>query len=373
MLESIFVGTRKGLFILERGGDGGGYRVARSSFIGDPVTMVLPDGRDGAIYAAVGHGHFGAKLHRSRDGGATWEPCESPAYPKKPDDFDDRDPMRGTPIPWSVEQIWSLEAGGAGEPGTLWCGTIPGGLFRSRDGGGSWELIEPLWMHPKRKEWFGGGYDYPGIHSICVDPRDPKRVLVGVSCGGAWLTEDGGATWDLRAAGMFAAYMPPERRDDPSIQDPHRIAFCRDNPDALWCQHHNGVFRSVDGAASWTELPNVPPSTFGFAVAAHPKDPNTAWFAPALADEKRVPVDAKVTVARTRDGGASFESLGRGLPQIDAYDLIYRHGFDVDASGDRLAMGSTTGGLWTSDDQGDSWTLLAARLPPVYCVRFGSR
>ncbi|HLM72014.1 MAG TPA: hypothetical protein VK459_04975 [Polyangiaceae bacterium] len=368
MLQSIYVATRKGLFNLERGGDGG-YRVGRASFVGDPVTMILPDGRDGSIYAAVGHGHFGAKLHRSRDGGATWEPCTNPTYPKKPDDMDDRDPMRGTPIPWNVELIWALEAGGASEPGVLWCGTIPGGLFRSRDGGASWELMESLWLHPKRKEWFGGGYDYPGIHSICVDQRNPGKVLAGVSCGGVWATEDAGATWNLRANGMFAAYMPPERRDDPSIQDPHRIVQCKGNPDGLWAQHHNGVFRSVDGAASWKEVPNVPPSTFGFAVAVHPTSPDTAWFAPAMSDEKRVPVGAKLTVARTRDGGATFESLGRGLPE-DAYDIIYRHGLDVDPSGDRLAMGSTTGGLWTSDDQGDTWTALPARLPPVYSVRF---
>jgi len=370
MLQSIHVATRKGLFNLERGGDGG-YRVGRASFVGDPVTMILPDGRDGSIYAAVGHGHFGAKLHRSRDGGATWEPCATPTYPKKPDDIDDRDPMRGTPIPWNVEQIWSLEAGGAGEPGVLWCGTIPGGLFRSRDGGASWELMESLWLHPKRKEWFGGGYDYAGIHSICVDPRSSSRVLAGVSCGGVWVSEDAGATWNLRASGMFAAYMPPERRDDPSIQDPHRVTQCKGNPDALWAQHHNGVFRSVDGAASWTEVANVPPSTFGFAVAVHPTRGDTAWFAPLMSDEKRVPVGGKLTIARTRDGGATFESLGRGLPETDTYDVIYRHGLDVDESGDRLAMGSTTGGLWVSDDQGDSWTAISARLPPVYCVRFG--
>jgi len=370
MLQSIYVATRKGLFNLERGGDGS-YRVGRASFVGDPVTMILPDGRDGTLYAAVGHGHFGAKLHKSRDGGATWEPCAAPAYPKKPDDFIDNDPMRGTPIPWNVEQIWSLEAGGA--PGELWCGTIPGGLFKSRDGGASWELMESLWLHPKRKEWFGGGYDYPGIHSICVDPRSPSRVYIGVSCGGVWLTEDGGATWDLRGKGMFATFMPPERRDDPAIQDPHRLALCKGNPEALWAQHHNGVFRSVDGAASWTDVPNVPPSTFGFTVAVHPTRGDTAWFVPEKSDEKRVPVDAKLTVARTRDGGASFESLGRGLPDSNAYDIIYRHGLDVDGSGDRLAMGSTTGGVWTSDDQGDSWTALAARLPPVYCVRFAQQ
>lgn len=373
MTDRIFVATRKGLFTIERGergADGGGYAITHASFVGDPVTMVLPDGRDGTVYAAVGHGHFGAKLHRSFDGGATFEPCAAPTYPKKPEGIDDRDPNRGTPIPWNLEQIWALEAGGASEPGVLWCGTIPGGLFRSGDRGASWELIESLWMHPKRKEWFGGGYDYPGIHSICVDPRDPRRITIGVSCGGVWVTEDAGAMWSCQTNGMYALYMPPERKEDPYIQDPHRLVQCKAKPDSLWVQHHNGVFRTTDGAASWKDVQAVKPTTFGFVVAVHPSEPDTAWFAPAKSDEQRVPVDAKLVVSRTRDGGKTFEALGRGLPQDHAYDLIYRHALDVDATGDRLALGSTTGGLWLSEDQGDSWSAMPARLPPIYAVRF---
>jgi hypothetical protein len=373
MTETIFVATRKGLFTLERAAGGGGFAIKQTSFLGDPVTMMLPDGRDGSLYASIGHGHFGVKLQRSRDGGATWEQCAAPAYPKKPDDVDDRDPVRNVPIPWNVEQIWSLEAGGAGEPGVLWCGTIPGGLFRSRDGGDSWELIESLWMEPKRKEWFGGGYDFPGIHSICVDPRDSRRVIVGVSCGGVWVTEDAGATWTCRADGMYAAYMPPDRRNDPYTQDPHRVVQCKESPDCLWAQHHNAVFRTTNLAALWTDVDTVKPSVFGFTVAVHPKNPEIAWLVPAIKDEQRVPVDAKLVVARTRDGGKTFDALRGGLPQEHAYDLIYRHALDVSATGDCLAMGSTTGGLWISEDQGDSWTALPARLPPVYAVRFMKR
>ena len=145
---------------------------------------------------------------------------------------------------------------------------------------------------------------------------------------------------------------------------------CRESPDHLWAQHHNGVFRSSDGGRKWEFVPNVAPSVFGFGVAVHPRDPRTAWFAPAVKDERRVPVDAKVVVARTRDGGATFEVLRNGLPQEHAYDLVYRHGLTVDETGDRLAMGSTTGGLWVSEDQGDSWSAVPARLPPVYAVTF---
>jgi hypothetical protein len=141
-------------------------------------------------------------------------------------------------------------------------------------------------------------------------------------------------------------------------------------PEVFYAQHHNGVFRSADGCASWQEITAIAPSKFGFAVAVHPRDPDTAWFVPADKDERRVPIDGKLVVARTRDGGKSFEQLSAGLPPEHAYDLIYRHGLAVDASGERLAIGSTTGGLWVSGDGGDRWQCLSAHLPPIYAVRF---
>jgi hypothetical protein len=168
---------------------------------------------------------------------------------------------------------------------------------------------------------------------------------------------------------MWAAYMPPEMRDYPNIQDPHRVVRCRAEPDCLWAQHHNGIFRSTDGAASWHEIPGVQPSTFGFGVAVHPDDPDVAWFVPGTSDEKRIPPDGRVVVTRTRDGGRTFDILRSGLPQEHAYDLVYRHALDVDDRGETLAFGWTTGSLWISDDQGDSWQAVSEHLPPVYCVR----
>lgn len=365
--DRCFVGTRKGLFVLARKGDG--LEVASAHFLGAPVTMVLPDERDGAVYAAVKHGHFGAKVHRSTDGGATFEELASPAYPPKPEGLSDVDPMRGTERKWSLEMIWSLEAGAS--PGELWCGTLPGGLFRSRDAGASWEIVRSLWDHPSRSKWFGGGYDDPGIHSILVDPRDRRRVYAGISCGGVWLSEDGGDTWSLRTKGMAADYMPPDKKDEPDIQDPHRLAMCAAQPDVLWCQHHCSAYRSEDGGATWTELTAMRPSRFGFAVAACPRDPKTAWFVPARKDEERIPVDGKVVVARTTDGGRSFDVLSKGLPDRHAYDLVYRHGLDVDDAGGALAMGSTTGTLWLSRDGGESWNTVSHHFPPINVVRFG--
>ena len=366
MADRLHVATRKGLFTVDR--SPAGWRVTRSAFLGDPVSIVM-DAGGGRLYAALGLGHFGVKLHRSADGGETWEECAAPAYPPKPEGLDDRD-GNGKPVEWRVEMIWALATAGADQPDALWCGTLPGGLFRSEDGGSSWELNRPLWDNPDRKKWFGGGADIPGLHSVCVDPRDSQRVLVGVSCGGAWLTEDGGASWTCRAQGMRAEYMPPERQFDPVIQDPHIVVQCREEPEKLWAQHHNGIFRTTDGAGSWQEITDVPPSVFGFAVAVHPRDGDTAWFVPAIKDERRIPVDGKVVVTRTRDGGRSFDVLRDGLPQEHAYDLTFRHALDIDGSGDRLAFGSTTGSLWVTEDQGDHWQTVSAHLPPVYCVRF---
>ena len=362
--DRIHVATRKGLFSLKRAGKGD-WIIEHVSFVGDPVSVVLDDPRDKTLYAALNLGHFGIKLQRSEDGGKSWKQVEHPAFPQQPSDG--LDATKAAP---SVNQIWALEAGGEDQPGKLWAGTIPAALFVSDDRGDSWTLVQSLWDRPERSNWFGGGYDQPGIHSVCVDPRDSNNLVVAVSCGGVWVSENGGTSWEVRSRGMFAAYMPPERREDPDIQDPHRVAQCAAHPDALWAQHHNGVFRSTDRAQQWHEVKEVRPSTFGFAVAVHPADPETAWFVPAVKDECRVPADGKVVVARTRDGGKSFEVLRKGLPQEHAYDLVYRHAFDVDASGERLAMGSTTGGLWVSENAGDSWAAISTHLPPVYQVRF---
>jgi hypothetical protein len=359
MDDRILVGTRKGLFALRRGA--ARWAIERTAFLGSPVTMTLADPRDGAVYAALAHGHFGVKLHRSDDALASWKELPAPAFPKAADEAD---------AP-ALELIWALEGAGADRPGGLWAGTIPGGLFRSTDRGESWALVDALWNRPERREWMGGGYDHPGIHSILVDPRDSRRLILGVSTGGVWHSDDAGASWRVGSRGLFNVYLPPDRRGDPVLQDVHRLARSPADPDALWCQHHNGVFRSGDCGANWEEATTIAPSNFGFAVAAHPRRAGVAWFVPAVKDEVRVPVDGALVVARTRDGGRSFEILREGLPQRDCFDLVYRHGLDVDATGERLAIGSTTGNLWVSEDGGARWALAFPHLPPIACVRFG--
>jgi len=354
MSERMLLATRKGLIQLGR--KNGGWSIARTSFPGVAVTAALHDARDGTLYAMLKHGHFGAKLHRSDDDGASWSELTAPAFAAD---------AAGAP---TLFQVWTLEPGGAGEDGTLWAGALPAGLFRSADRGEHWQQVSALWNVPEREKWFGGGYDDAGIHTISPDPRNAARIFVAISCGGVWESLDAGASWKLHGQGMVATYLPPEQAGTLESQDPHRVARCAAAPDTLWMQHHCGIFRSTDAGRTWTQL-KLPVDDFGFAVAAHPTDPLTAWFVSAIKDELRVPRDGALAVTRTRDGGATFESLRAGLPQRDAYDLIYRHGLDVDASGRQLAMGSTTGSLWVSADAGEGWSLVNAHLPPIYAVR----
>lgn len=366
MSERAWVATRKGLFELRRSRPG--WRVAGVSFLGEPVSAVLPPDPAAParpMIAALNLGHFGVKCHASHDEGKTWQEVATPCFPPQP-------PEAAGDVAWTLAQIWTLAARGD----DIWAGTLPGGLFRSHDGARSWQLNEPLWNDPRRREWMGGGYDFPGIHSIVLDPRDDdpqrRRVRIGVSTGGVWSSADGGASWALSARGMHATYMPPERAHDELVQDVHRIVACAAQPDHLWCQHHNGIWRSVDGARSWQQVTAVPVSDFGFTVAVDPAEPARAWFVPAAADQRRVPLDGALCVLRTDDGGRSYTQLREGLPQAACYDLVYRHGLDVGADGRTLMMGSTTGGLWASDDGGDHWGAVAIRLPPVHAVVLGA-
>lgn len=358
-MPTLWVGSRKGLFRFEEGKTGWSM-AGPPAFLAAPVTAILDDPRDGTLYVGLAHGHFGCKFHRSLDRGQSWTELAAPAFP----------PADATDAP-AVEMIWCFAAGGHDQPGVIWAGTLPGGLFHSADRGESWQLCESLWNRPERPRWFGAGYDHPGIHSILVDPRDSAHLVVGVSVGGVWISHDGGESWGLGGKGFEAAYMPPDQQGDLVMQDPHLIAASPADPDRIWCQHHCGIYVSDDGGYTFRESLGVHPSSFGFAVAPHPSNRDRAWFAPAQKDEARVPVNGKFVVTETRDGGQTFVSHRRGLPVGPSYDLVYRHALVVDPSGDRLAMGSTTGNLWTSGNGGVDWHLLSAHLPPIAALTFG--
>jgi hypothetical protein len=324
---------------------------------------VLHDPRHDVIWASLDHGHWGVKLARSRDHGATWEDVEAPKYPD--------DAVLKDDVPATNKLIWAIAGGGHDHPDRLWFGTEPGGLFVSEDYGDSFELVRSLWDHPSRlTSWFGGGRDEPAIHSILVDPRDSRRILVAISCAGVFESVDTGKTWAPRNTGLNADFLP-----DPSAevgQDPHIVVWNGTNPDVLWQQNHCGVFRSTNGAASWVEVSSDDHKLayFGFAAAVDPVHADHAWIVPAVSDECRIAIDGALHVARTNDGGTTWTALRNGLPQEDAWDITYRHALDIDR--DTLAFGTTTGNAFYSDDRGDTWLTLSHHLPPVYALRLAS-
>jgi photosystem II stability/assembly factor-like uncharacterized protein len=363
-MHTLLVGSRKGLFTVQQTAPGR-WEIARHQFAGEPVTQMLTT--NGTWYAALRLGHFGVKLHKSTDAGGNWQETGCPKFPDKPSQgtwADDK-------TPWNLDMIWSLAAGGKDHPQRMWAGGNPAGMFRSDDGGASWSLCEGFWLDERRKGWFGGGYDHAGIHSIMVDPRDNDHVTIGISCGGVWSTTNAGKDWALIGEGMVNTYMPPAQQGDPNTQDPHCVVACAAQPDAMWMQHHCGIFASDNAGKLWRQIKTpAGVSDFGFAVAVHPTNPQRAWFAPAQADSHRYPPDASMFVSRTDDGGKTFHTYRAGLPQTHAYDLVYRHGFCVAPDGQTLAMASTTGTLWVSEDAGESWQTISSTLPPVAAVHF---
>jgi photosystem II stability/assembly factor-like uncharacterized protein len=356
-MDELILGTRKGLLITDLNGD-----VCREFHLGVPVSYAAVDPRNGTWWAAVDHGHWGQKLHRSKDGGHTWEEVPAPKYPEG------EEIAPGKPAVLSY--IWIITPGGADEPNRIYIGTEPGGLFISDDDGDSFQLCESLWNHPSRKEhWFGGGRDHPGLCSILVDPRNSQHIQVGISVGGVFETFDGGETWEPRNKGLIACYLPNPHAE--VGHDPHFVVSSPANPDVLWQQNHCGVFRSVDGGYNWTDVSQPDgPVRFGFAIAADEKNPDVAWVVPAISDEIRLAVDKALCVSRTDNGGKTWTAFRTGLPQQNCYDVTFRHALDL--RGDRLAFGTTTGSVYLSNDRGESWRCLGHDFPPVYSVRFAS-
>ena len=391
MSDRILVGTRKGTFIVEKANGRWTPRLAAHG--GGGVNFVARDPNTGTLWAALGFGHWGAKLSRSTDGGKTWADAAQIKYPEgarylappMPEENEDPNapPKKATLKDATLLKLWVI---GFGKPGQIYVGTIPGGLFASKDGGESFELNMPLWNHESRggdvskgggsgqTHWFGtpasaeGGEFAPGIHSIVVDPRNADRILVAVSTAGVLETTDGGKTWRGRNKGMLMDYLPNPEAD--WGHDPHAIEICPGQPDHVWQQNHCGIFYSADGTATWKKVSNPDRGVhFGFPVAVDPERGGTAWVVPGKSDMQRMAIDGGLFVGRTQDGGQSWEQLREGLPQENAYDVIYRHALANQR--DLLAFGTTTGNLYVSENRGDSWRTVANNLPPIYSVRFG--
>lgn len=358
----IILGTRKGLIVLDR--NGRGWKTTYSQFHGVPFSHAMVDRRSGTLWACADHGHWGQKLYRSDDGGATLVEVEVPKYPEG---TTFNDPWNeGSEKPAAVTYIWTIVPGGDDQPGTLYLGTEPGGIFRSDDDGKSWGFMEGFWEHESRpKNWFGGGRDQAGSCSIVIDPRNSNHLFVGVSVGGVYESVDGGETWHGRNKGLHADFLP-----DPYAEyghDPHCLVAAPANPDVLWQQNHCGVFRSIDAGQSWSDVSDGP-VYFGFPIVVDAKDPDTAWVVPGISDEKRMAVEGALFVGRTEDGGKTWQHLRQGLPQDNCYDIVFRHALDLD--GDQLIFGSTSGNLFYSANRGDDWHCLGNYFPPIYSARF---
>jgi len=392
MSDMLLLATKKGTLIFDRAA--GRWKPRALAHPGMAVSYAACDPRDGTLWAAMDNAHWGPALMRSRDGGATWQDASRIAYPKgaryieqlipDPQAMDEA----GKPITYkeaALMKVWVLGFAGQDQPGVIHAGTLPGGLFTSRDGGESWELNRPLWNHESRggdlfagdatskNEWGGTpaamayGEFVPGIHSIVVDPRDSNHVYVAVSCAGVAETLDGGKTWSGCNAGMLNDYLP--NPEVPWGHDPHFVTLCPGQPDRLWQQNHSGVFTSEDGARRWKRVSQPEVAVhFGFPIAADDIDGRTAWVVPLRSDQERMSLDGGLFVARTTDGGATWQTFREGLPQEHAYDVIYRHA--LDARGDRVCFGTTTGNLYISENRGESWSCLGSNLPPIHSVRF---
>lgn len=392
MSNLILLATKKGTLLIDR--KKGGWKPRPIAQPGQAVSYVDCDPRDGTLWACMDNAHWGPALMRSRDGGESWEDASRVVYPEGARYIEQIIPSpeamekagkKITYKPAALMKIWALGFAGADQPGVIHAGTLPGGLFTTRDGGGSWELNRPLWNHESRggdlfkgdatsrNQWGGTpaamayGEFVPGIHSVVVDPRDSNHIYVAVSCAGVIETRDGGKTWVPCNKGMLNDYLPnPEAEWG---HDPHIVVLCPAQPDRLWQQNHTGVFTSKDGAKSWKRVSKKKAGVhFGFPIAADDEDPKTAWVVPLHSDQQRMTLNGGLFVARTEDGGASWQEFRKGLPQENCYDVIYRHA--LDASGDKVCFGTTTGNLYVSEDRGESWKCLGHNLPPIHSVRF---
>jgi len=354
-MKCLLISTRKGLITYTQ--KSGHWTQSALSFRGIPVCLTRYDPATSILWAFLDHGHWGVKIQKSIDFGATWREMPAMTYPEGSEVSDG--------VAASLKYIWSAEIDAHGR---LWIGTVPGGLFMSEDGGETFQINQTLWNVPERKkQWFGGGMDYAGIHSIVFDPNDDNHFFIGISVAGVYETSDGGTTWTGRNKGLRADFLP-----DPHSEfghDPHLRMACKSAPDNLWQQNHCGIFRSTDGAATWQDVSEKSgPANFGFAIAVDDDDPNSAWVVPGVGDEMRVAVDQALCVCRTVDGGKTWDALRKGLPQENCFDIVYRHA--LAKQGDELFFGTTTGNFFRSGDGGDSWETMSNFLPLINAVTF---
>jgi hypothetical protein len=358
------IGTRKGLFVAEAKKSRGRFSLRGPFGMGVPVYSALVDTRGSTrLYASSCSPFFGMKLLRSSDLGKSFKETKAaPAFPKD----DGR----------ALANIWSLEAGQDGKD--LWCGVEPAALFRSPDGGDSWEMVDGISNHAHARKW------HPGAGGLCLHTirLDGERVHLGISTGGHYLSDDGGRTFAARNKGVGAGFQP-----DPYPefgQCVHKIVGHKDAPGRLYMQNHGGwaswsgpggprpdigVLRSDDYGHSWRSIAKGLPSDFGFPIVVHPHDADTVYVLPLVPETRTCP-DGAPAVWRSEDGGASWKRLARGLPKKETFFTVQRDAMDVDdLRSPALYFGTTTGQLWIGRDAGEEWSCLFDSLPPIHCVK----
>ena len=344
----LLVGTKKGAFILEGDAERRGWQL-RGPFCETWPIHHLSRGADGTLYAGGGSAWYGPAVWRSHDDGATWAPSSEGLS------YGDDGPK--------IETVWNVTP----VNGTVYAGVEPAGLFRSDDGGTSWHHVQGLREHPSRPEWQPGNGGLC-LHSIVAHPTDEQRIWVGISAVGTFETRDGGATWETRNNGVRADFVPgppPEFG-----QCVHKLGLHAARPETLYQQNHCGVYRSDDGGRTWTEITPGLPSQFGFPLVVHPHDPATVYVIPLNGDDKgRHMIDGSAAVWRSRDRGQSWQRLSSGLPQQGAYLGVLREAMAMDSLAPAgVYFGTSTGQIFASADEGESWTLAADYLPPIWSL-----
>jgi len=346
----LLVGTAKGLFRVSRDVADAPWQIDGPHLAGYSVlhTLVTPGGR---LLAATAHKVWGAHIYSSDDGGANWVSLEGvPQHPAASG--------RG-----ATRAIWYLALSGD----TLFAGIDPAGLFRSDDRGASWQPVAGLNEHPTRGTWEPSKGCF-AVHSVYVDPQAPGNIVAAVSAGGVYRSEDGGETWQPANAGVRAENLP--ERYPESGHNVHRVIMHPKVPSRLYRQCYNGTYRSDDGGRSWTEITAGLPSDFGYGIVVDPNDPDTVFQIPESSSHLRAPVDGKLRVYRSRDAGATWASVSKGLPAEHVYVTVLREAMDIDARTPCGVYFGTSGGqLFASADAGERWQAIAGYLPRVLSVK----
>jgi len=360
----VLVGTRKGAFILTSDGERGKWDVSGPHFAGWEIYHLKGSPADpNRLYASQTSGWFGQVMQRSNDGGKTWEPVGNKfAYDGVPGTHQWYD---GTQHPWEFKRVWHLEPS-LTDPDMVYAGVEDAALFRSADGGQTWQELAAL-REAKGHLWAPGAGGM-GLHTIVLDPGNPARMYVAISAAGVFRTDDAGATWRPANRGLRSQHELPDS-DAEVGHCVHRIAMHPSRPNVLFMQKHWDVMRSDDGGDSWQEISGNLPTDFGFPIDVHPHEPDTVFVVPIKSDSEHFPPDGKLRVYRSRTGGNEWEALTKGLPQRDCYVNVLRDAMSVDSLDPCGVYFGTTGGqVYASASAGDSWTPIVRDLPAVLSV-----